>query len=132
MPESHADNLEPAKPSRPGGQFRWLIDNEPRRLLLPLTGLWVLGLDWLLFSSNSLTGGLATPIIVVLGFLLGSAGTLFFQQHFAKDPIWKAVLKALVIGVVVGAPWPVAGTLIGGWVLVAAGIGKSGRDIVRK
>lgn len=132
MSEPHADNMDPAKPAHPGGHFRWLIDNEPRRLLLPLTGLWVLGLDWLLFGSNSLTGGLATPIIVVLGFLLGGAGTLFFQKYFAKDPMWKAVLKALVIGAVVGAPWPVAGTLIGGWVLVAAGIGKSGKDILGK
>ncbi|WP_339908635.1 hypothetical protein [Symmachiella dynata] len=132
MPESSADKLEPAKPSRPGGQFRWLIDNEPRRMLLPLTGVWVLGLDWLLFGSNSLMGGLATPIIMVLGFLLGGAGTLFFQKQFAKDPLWKAILKALVIGVVVGTPAPVAGTLIGGWILVAAGIGKSVSDIFRK
>jgi hypothetical protein len=129
VPESNADELQPTKS---GGQFRWLIDNEPRRMLLPLTGVWVLGLDWLLFGSNSLTGGLATPIIMVLGFLLGGAGTLFFQKQFAKDPLWKAAAKALVIGFVVGTPAPVAGTLIGGWILVAAGIGKSVSDIFRK
>ncbi len=126
--DSPADEAKSELKQSPAGPLGWLIDPRPRRMLLPITGLWVLGLDWLLFSSNiALTGGLATPLIVVLGFVLGGAGTLFFQKYFAQDATWKALLKALVIGVLVGAPWPLAGTLVGGWVLLAAGIGKSGK-----
>ena len=81
-------------------------------------------LDWLLFSSNAITAGLGTPIIIVLGFVLGSAGTYFLQRRFAGDIPWKALLKAVFSGIVVGVPWPLAGTLIGGWVLFFSGLGN--------
>lgn len=130
--ESPTNRTESAEQPRIGGQFGWLINSQPRRLLLPITGLWVLGLDWLLFSSNSVTLGLATPWIVVIGFVVGGAGTFFLQKHFGQDPAWKAALKALVIGALVGAPWPLAGTLIGGWVLLAAGLGRRGANPTEK
>ena len=97
-------------------------------MLLPLTGIWILGLDWLLFSSNVLSAGLATPVVVALGFLLGGIGTLFLQKRIAGDSLWKALLKALVAGVVVGVPWPLTGSLLGGWILLAAGLNKRKRE----
>jgi hypothetical protein len=100
--------------------FRWLI--EPKRTLLPVTGLWILALDWLLFSTSAMSLGLAVPISMIIGFVVGGAGTLHFQRRFAGDDLWKATLKALVAGIFVGAPWPLAGTLLGGWVLLASGI----------
>ena len=107
-----------------GGRFHWLIDAK-RGQLLPLTGIWILGLDWLLFSSNVLSVGLATPVVVALGFFLGGAGTLVLQKWIAGDSFWKASSKALVAGVVVGVPWPLFGTVLGGWILLAAGLNKS-------
>ena len=103
--------------------FRWLI--EPRHALLPVTGLWILAWDWLLFSTSALSLGLAVPIAMVIGFVVGGGGTLYFQRRFAGDALWKAALKALVAGVFVGAPWPLAGTLLGGWVLLASGIASA-------
>ncbi len=111
----------PDPASRP---VRWLIDPD-RGQLLPLTGILILALDWLLFSSNLVTAGLATPIVMAIGFLLGGGGTLILQKWIAKDPLWKALAKALVAGIVVGAPWPLAGTLVGGWILLAAGMKRS-------
>jgi hypothetical protein len=108
------------------GPFRWLVDPD-RGLLLPLTGIWILALDWLLFSSNLVTAGLATPIVMGIGFLLGGGGALILQKRIAGDPFWKALPKAIVAGIVVGAPWPLAGTLVGGWVLLAAGMQRSER-----
>jgi hypothetical protein len=108
----------PVPPARP---VRWLFDPD-RGLLLPLTGIWILALDWLLFSSNLMTAGLATPIVMAIGFFLGGGGTLILQKWIAGDPFWKALLKALVAGIVVGVPWPLTGTLVGGWILLAAGI----------
>ncbi len=101
----------------------WVIDPK-RGMLLPLTGIWILALDWLLFSSNLLTAGLATPVVVAVGFVLGAVGTLVVQIMVAKDSLWKALLKALVAGIVVGVPWPLTGSLIGGWILLAAGMKK--------
>ena len=104
-----------------GGGVRWLTDPK-RGWLLPLSGLWILVLDWVLFSSNVLSAGLATPVVAVIGFLIGGAGTFYLQQQVARDNVWNAILKSLVAGVAVGVPWPLSGTLVGGWVLVASGI----------
>jgi hypothetical protein len=92
--------------------------------LLPISGLWIVGLDWLLFSSNAVSLGLATPVSVGLGFLLGSMGTLLFQRGLAREPRWKAAFKALIAGVLVGVPWPIGGTIAGGWILVASGLNQ--------
>ena len=114
------------------------LGHEPRRspsgraepkpgMFLPITGVWILGLDWLLFSSNLITAGLATPIIVVVGFVLGAVGTLVLQKMVAKDSLWKALLKAIVAGTAVGVPWPLMGSIVGGWILLAAGLGRPAR-----
>ena len=124
MSDQNSKQSEQVVSAKRGGSFRWLIDPERRRLLLPASGLWILMLDWLLFSSNAITAGLGTPIIIVLGFVLGSAGTYFLQRRFAGDIPWKALLKAVFSGIVVGVPWPLAGTLIGGWVLFFSGLGN--------
>src|SRR5688572_13810396 len=49
--------LLPATSARPVEEpnlLRWLIAPEPKRFMLPLTGLWILGLDWLIFTQNIL------------------------------------------------------------------------------
>lgn len=118
-PKSEPPTQPPSEAA--GARLHWLID--PRRgLLLPVSALWILGLDWLLFSSNLLSVGLATPVVVGLGFFLGGLGTLILQKWIAGDPLWKAILKALVAGIVVGIPWPITGSLLGGWILMAAGL----------
>lgn len=110
------------------GRLQRLVRPERPGWLLPLTGLWVVGLDWLLFSPDALLLGMATPIISGAGFLLGTAGTFFFQRRFAHDNRSKAALKAVLCGLAVGLPWPLAGTVIGGWVLLASGLRGFGRQ----
>ncbi len=121
---------EPSR--RSGGLVRWLFDPRQRRFILPATGLWILVLDWLLFSSNILSAWLATPVVVVIGFVLGGAGTFLVQRRKAKDAPWKASLKALLAGTVVGVPWPIGGTLIGGWVLLTSGLADARKEILGK
>ena len=123
MPDQNSEVSQYSLPDVTNRHVNWIIDPE-RGLLLPLTGIWILALDWILFSSNLLTAGLATPFVVAVGFVLGAIGTLFLQIMVAKDSLWKALLKALVAGIVVGVPWPLTGSLIGGWILLAAGIKK--------
>ncbi len=127
MSEKDSESSQPPAPDLAGRPVRWLVDPD-RGQLLPLAGIWILALDWLLFSSNLLTAGLATPVVMAIGFILGGGGTLILQKWIAKDPLWKALVKALVAGLVVGAPWPLAGTLVGGWVLLAAGMKRSQRN----
>ena len=121
-----------APQKRSAGLFRWLFHPKRRRFVLPATGAWILALDWLLFSSNLLSAWLATPAVMVIGFVLGSTGTYLTQRRAAKDALWSAVLKALLAGIVVGLPWPIGGTLVGGWVLLTSGLGDARNEILGK
>lgn len=114
------------------GLMRWLFSPRQQRFMLPATGAWILGLDWLLFSSNLLSAWLATPAVMVIGFVLGAAGTFLAQKRAAKDAAWRAAFKALLAGIVVGLPWPVGGTLVGGWVLLTSGLTDARREIIGK
>ncbi len=131
-PNEDSEHTDRVPSTELGSRFRWLIAPEKPRILLPVAGLWVFLLDWLLFSSNALSAGFATPVIVVLGFVSGSVGTYFIQRRFTGDAPWKALLKAAIVGVCVGMPWPVGGTLIGGWVLLFSGLGNAKSEILRK
>jgi hypothetical protein len=94
--------------------------------------MWILVLDWLLFSSNVLSAWLATPAVMVLGFVLGSGGAFLAQRKAANDALWRATLKALLAGIVVGLPWPIGGTLVGGWVLLTSGLADARKEIMGK
>jgi hypothetical protein len=67
---------------------------------------------------------------MVVGFVLGSAGVYVIQRRGANDAPWSAILKAVAAGIVVGLPWPVGGTLIGGWVLLSSGLGNARKEVL--
>jgi hypothetical protein len=116
--------LPPANdgPTTATGIWHWLTDPLPGRFVLPATGLLVLGLDWLLFPKEVATFGLATPLTAVLGFLAGSIGAFHLQRHYGRDTTAMATLKAVLAGIFVGLPFPLAGTFVGAWVLATSGL----------
>ena len=112
--------------------MNWLFNPKRRRFILPATGVWILVLDWLLFSSNVLSAWLATPVVMLLGFVLGSGGTFVAQRRAANDTFWSAAMKAVLAGTVVGLPWPIGGTLLGGWVLLTSGLADAKKELMRR
>lgn len=96
-----------------------------RRFFHAASGAAILGLDWLLFSGNLLSGGMATFPTMLLGLGLGGLSTALIQRFVAGDSALKSLSKALVAGLVVGAPTPVAGTVLGGVVLAVSGLSTS-------
>jgi hypothetical protein len=133
--ESEHQDFEPeerASSRQSGGLVRWLFNPKRRRFILPATGMWIFVLDWLLFSSNALSAWLATPAMMILGFVLGSGGAFLVQRWAAKDALWSAALKALLAGIVVGLPWPIGGTLVGGWVILTSGLADARKEIMGK
>ena len=104
------------------GWFDWLTDPLPKRFMLPATGLLVMGLDWLFFSEEAATFGLAIPLTSVVGFLAGSFGTYHLQRKYGLDTKPAALLKSLLAGFLVGIPFPLAGTLAGAWIMTTSGI----------
>ena len=106
----------------------WLLERQPGRYLLPATGLLIMALDWLLFSGDVATFGLSVPILSVVGFLLGGFGTFVLQRRFFGDGLFAAACKSILAGIVVGVPWPLAGTLVGGWILLLSGLSRARND----
>lgn len=96
-----------------------------RRLYHAASGASILAIDWLLFSGNILSGGMATLPAMLLGFALGGVSTALIQRLVAGDSIFKSLAKALAAGLIVGAPTPVAGTALGGVILAVSGLSKS-------
>jgi hypothetical protein len=104
------------------GWFDWLTDPLPRRFMLPATGLVIMGLDWLLFSKEAITLGLAIPMTSVVGFLAGSLTAYHLQRKYGLDTKPAALLKGLLAGILVDIPFPLAGTLAGAWIMTTSGI----------
>ena len=96
-----------------------------RRPYHAASGASILALDWLLFSGNILSGGMATLPTMVLGFAVGSVSTALIQRFVAGDSMLKSLAKALAAGLIVGVPTPVAGTALGGVILAVSGLSKS-------
>lgn len=120
----HQELLPPESEDRnaPPGWLDWLLGPVPERFLLPATGLWIMGLDWLLFPKEAVTLGLATPATAIIGFLAGSIGAYHLQRRYALNAPAAALLKSLMAGFLVGVPFPLAGTLVGGWILATSGL----------
>lgn len=112
--------VEPAEVLEPQVE----MPSEQPTLLHPAAGGLILGLDWLLFSGTVVTAAVALPASVVAGFALGSVGTAIIQRKLGGDSRRKAILKGLAAGVVVGMPFPVAGTAVGGGVLMLSGLDR--------
>lgn len=112
--------------------WQWLTAPKAGQWLLPATGAWILGLDWLLFAENTLSLYLATPLLVVAGFVGGAVGTYYLQSRYAGDRGAAAWLKSLLAGIVVGLPFPLAGTFVGGWILFHSGLTSVRDRLMRK
>jgi hypothetical protein len=112
--------------------WHWLTDPRAGQWLLPATGAWILGLDWLLFSQETISLGLAVPLTATVGFVGGAVGTYVFQSRYAGDGGPAAWLKAILAGIVVGIPVPLAGTFVGGWILFNSGLASVRERLLRK
>ena len=104
------------------GWLSWLTDPLPGRFMLPATGLLIMGLDWLCFSEEAATMGLAIPLTLVTGFLAGAIGTYHLQRKYALDSKPVAWAKSVLAGILVGIPLPLAGTFVGAWILATSGL----------
>lgn len=112
--------------------LQWLTESHADQWLLPATGAWILGLDWFLFSQETITLGLAVPATALVGFLGGTIGTYILQTRFAGDRGWNALVKSVLAGIVVGIPVPLAGTFVGGWILFNSGLHSIRDRVLRR
>jgi hypothetical protein len=109
--------------AQPGG-VRQVLERDQSSFLHPLTGLAMLGLDWLLFGGELVSGFVSEPLLVPLGAVAGFASAFWIERRYAKRGVGRSVLAALFGGLVVGVPWPIGGTFVGLIVLALSGLRK--------
>jgi hypothetical protein len=81
----------------------------------------VLALDWLVFSSAWSSALMAWPFVVTAAALIGCLVTAWAQRRDgdAGLRLWG---KSLGAAALIAVPLPVAGSVVGGWVLAASGL----------
>ncbi|MBI3551220.1 MAG: hypothetical protein HY077_01775 [Elusimicrobia bacterium] len=93
----------------------------------PLSGMVILGLDWLAFGLDFFSGFVALAVVSALTFAATFALVSSIQSKLHGDPpktaAWKAFLGALAAGV----PFPITGTIVGAAILALSGLPRLGR-----
>jgi hypothetical protein len=87
----------------------------------PLAAFATLALDGVFGTFEILDPLLLVFTCITVG-ILGFAATTMVQRYLAKDEWGASIAKGLVMGIVAGVPYPVAGTVVGAPLLVWAGI----------
>jgi drug/metabolite transporter (DMT)-like permease len=90
--------------------------------LHPLSGVAILLLDNLFFGLKAMTAGLGMPITATLAFWTTLFAVWFVQRKLAHEDRRMSFGKALGAGIIAGLPFSIAGTVIGSWVILSAGL----------
>lgn len=107
------DDSQKDAESNGSGSHNWLH---------PMSGLLILGLDWLLFGGTFITAGAGTLAMSITGFILGMLTVLWVQRRWSRDTAGASLFKSFLAGVAVGIPFPIFGTLLGGAILTMSGL----------
>ena len=89
----------------------------------PLSGLVILGVDWLAFGLEWPTGMMDSPVVSLLAFAVTFWAVRRIQLGDGDDArraMWKAVIGAIAAGV----PFPVTGTIVGAAILALSGLSR--------
>ncbi len=90
----------------------------------PFAALTTIVLDNL-FAPLDAVETLFAPSLILSGVLVGAINTVavtFVQRYLAKDEWGAAIAKGLVMGIIAGVPYSVAGTATGALLLGWAGL----------
>ena len=98
--------------------------SERAGLFHPITGMLVLGLEWAIFGGTAATMGLGMFLMCGVGLLSGFCGAFIVQRMLGKDSWRVSLIKGAVAGLVVGVPFPVAGTALAGLILAISSLDK--------
>lgn len=94
----------------------------PRTFFHPLSGLVILGVDWLAFGADFVSGLFALLLTSLAAFTAVFFAVYRVQTRLNGDAPGKARWKALLGALAAGVPFPVAGTVVGAAILVLSGL----------
>jgi hypothetical protein len=88
----------------------------------PLSGVAILGIDWVFFGLGWELGPVSMAIASVAAFLSCYAVVRRVQIRLGGDDPKRARWKALIGAVAAGVPFAIGGTLLGGLILILSGL----------
>ena len=127
LPPVPRDAYAPPAPHDPAVPFANL-----RTFYHPASGVVILGLDWLAFGTDFLTGFLALPVVCVLSFIVSFALLFVIQRKWTKDTVSAAAWKSFLGAFLVGLPFPITGTLLGAAILALSGLPHHPVEMVKR
>jgi hypothetical protein len=99
------------------------MSDERRSPLHPLAALSIIGLDGI-FGTVEILDPLALIFTCVGVGALGFVSTTLVQRNLAKEDWGVAITKGVVMGILAGIPYPIAGTAVGVPLLIWAGANR--------
>ena len=100
--------------------------SERRTFFHPASGLAILGIDWLFFGLEWELGPVSLVLSCLASFGLCYAVVKRVQERWHGDDPKLARAKALFGAAAAGAPFAVAGTVVGALILALSGLKASG------
>jgi hypothetical protein len=97
------------------------VRGRKRTFFHPLSGLVILGVDWIAFGIDLPTEFLFTPLVCLFAFGVTFWAVAKIQLRDGDDSK-HAYFKAFLGAVAAGAPFPVAGTIVGAAILLLSGL----------
>ena len=98
------------------------LKERARTFFHPLSGAVILGLDWLAFGTDLVSGFALTAAVSLATFALVYAAVYRIQTGLHGDARRPAVLKAFLGALAAGVPFPVTGTVVGAAILALSGL----------
>lgn len=87
----------------------------------PLSGVVILGVDWLAFGMDLFSGFAALAVLSILAFVATFYAVLAIQRRQGDKP-GAAAAKAFLGAVAAGVPFPVTGTIVGAAIIALSGM----------
>ena len=121
MPEAPDPDDKPAEIVSGSPPDARSVQDRKRTFFHPLSGLVILGVDWLAFGIDLPTEFLFTPFVCLLAFGVTFWAVARIQVRDGDG--WKsAYSKAFLGAVAAGVPFPVTGTIVGVAILILSGL----------
>ena len=99
---------------------------EKKSFYHPLSGMVILGLDWLAFGMDFFSGFAALAAVSVLTFAATFALVSGIQRRLHGDAPGVAAGKAFLGAVAAGVPFPITGTIVGAAIIALSGLPRIG------
>src|SRR5579871_4073208 len=98
----------------------------------PASGLAILGIDFVVFGTELVSGFLDTPFLSILAFLVTFPLVFVIQKKWSLDRNGAALGKALLGAFMAGLPFSIAGTIYGAAILALSGLPHHPVEMARR